>query len=143
LETPGRCKPITLRASLFQFFRFGAVGLFATAIHAAVYAGFVEMSTTPPMLANLWAFICAFAVSFFGHFLWTFRAQMKQSPNRTIVQPLIRFLLVALAGATLNMVFVFLCEQILDVRPVLAVAPMMIITPIFTFVMARQFAFKA
>ncbi|WP_300039428.1 GtrA family protein [uncultured Roseobacter sp.] len=133
---------MTLRASLFQLLRFGAVGLAATVAHASVYSTLVELSATHPAIANLLAFSCAFALSFAGHFLWTFGAKMRARKNLNIRGPLIRFLIVALAGLTLNALFVFLISNILQLRPVYAVFPMIMITPLFTFILSQKFAFR-
>ncbi len=67
---------------------------------------------------------------------------MRARKNLNIRGPLIRFLIVALAGLTLNALFVFLISNILQLRPVYAVFPMIMITPLFTFILSQKFAFR-
>jgi putative flippase GtrA len=125
-----------VRHSIAEMGRFGSVGLAATAVHAGVYAILVSQASAPAQLSNLVAFAIAFVVSFLGHHHFTFQASGRSAGGAAI-----RFLVVALAGFALNAGFVALTTQKLDQPPVVAVLFMLFVTPVFTYVLAKLWAF--
>lgn len=52
---------------------FLVVGASAALVHFLVLVGIVNITATRPALANIFAFLVAFIVSFMGHFYLTFR----------------------------------------------------------------------
>ena len=65
-----------LRAAMvglvLQYGRFAVVGLGATAVHVAVYAGTIELLGLAPLVANALGFAAGVNISFIGHRRWTF-----------------------------------------------------------------------
>jgi putative flippase GtrA len=57
---------------LFQLVRFGLVGVTAAAIHFAIVVGLVQTLAYEPLVANMFAFLVSFQVSYFGHRRFTF-----------------------------------------------------------------------
>src|SRR6266545_1566470 len=55
-----------------QFCRFGIVGLTATLIHYSIVVELVQKISMQPLIANIFAFLIAFQMSYWGHRLWTF-----------------------------------------------------------------------
>lgn len=82
-----------------QLLKFGLIGALATLVHIVIGAILVQ-SGWPPLIANAFAFVTAFFVSFVGHLGYSFA---DQEPDR--ISSLWRCGLVALAG--------FLCNEIL------------------------------
>lgn len=82
---------------LSQMLRFGFVGGLATVLHIIVGLGCIRLGH-PALLANVFAFLTAFAVSFAGHLVYSF-ADQKPSPRRAFW----KFALVAIIG--------FLCNE--------------------------------
>lgn len=83
-------------AEFFTLFRFGIVGVVATAVHMLVALTLLNMFGLPPLPANIIAFSVAFSVSFGGHSLWTFRghgADLKASIARLLAVAIFGFLL--------------------------------------------------
>lgn len=123
-----------------QLSKFASVGVLATAVHAVVYT--VVGGLLEPMAANLIAFFVAFVFSYMGHFLWTFRAQTKGQKMHKALRYQFRFLAVALMGLLLNSVAVWVVTEWLKVDYLIALIPMIFMVPLFTFALAKLWAFK-
>lgn len=126
---------------LQQSIRFGLVGGLATAVHAGSYAASIEVLETSPLLANSAAFVIAFFVSFAGHLQWTFSDYSRSASGHAQLSALARFLVTAIAGFCMNTAAVLLLVGILDANPLMAVLPMITITPISTFLLSRHWVF--
>jgi putative flippase GtrA len=123
-----------------QLSKFASVGVLATAVHAGVYT--VVGGLLEPMLANLIAFLVAFIFSYVGHFLWTFRAQTIGQELHKAVGYQFRFLAVAVMGLLLNSMAVWVVTEWLIVDYLFALIPMIFMVPLFTFALAKFWAFK-
>jgi len=88
----GSAKPVGFR----EVVAFGAVGGTAFLVHFAVVAVAVPLGVAP-LLANVFGFLAAFAVSFVGHARWSFPAD-----GRPVAAALKRFAVVAVSGFVLN-----------------------------------------
>jgi len=126
--------------TLKQVAKFGTVGLFATATHAGVYALCAGLFGIAPLLANLVAFVTAFAISFAGHLQWTFK--QEGSYSRMQVRKVIRFLITALLGLALNSLFTWSINDLLNLHYLWALLPMVALTPAVTFVLSKLWAFR-
>ena len=127
-----------------QIFRFGAVGITATLAHTLIFISTLRLLGWPEQISNLVAFIIALALSWSGHYFWTFRTDGWQTSGgptdgwRTMP----RFVAVALAGYLLNALFVFIIITRLGWPDFYVLPLMLLITPIMTFLLARYWAFK-
>ncbi|WP_416899688.1 MAG: GtrA family protein [Minwuia sp.] len=122
------------RALIAQIGRFGIVGLAATAVHALVYWLLVQFAATEANLANLLAFLTAFAVSWIGHSRWTFGAGGRQR--------LARFTGVALGGYALNALATWIIVDGLVMDPRWPLVFILFVTPAATFAAGRLWAFR-
>lgn len=61
----------------FQLTRYGIVGVVAASVHFAVVVLLVEFAKMQPLVANLFAFLVSFQVSYWGHRSWTFKGTEK------------------------------------------------------------------
>ena len=116
--------------------RFGIVGLIATAVHLVVVWILIEVTTLPTLIANTFAFITAFVVSFSGHYLWTFSNQGRMS------EALIKFLLISLSGFSANS---FILAGLLHVEwfsPSMSSTLAVAAVPVITFFSSRLWGFK-
>ncbi len=123
---------------LQQALRFGLVGLLATGLHVGVFITLIEWAGFTPLLSNLWAWLLAFGLSFFGHFHWTFA---HDASNRTARDALPRFLLVSLFGLGLNSCIVILVVNLADWPYGFAAALMATVVPATLFVISKWWAF--
>ncbi len=114
--------------------RFGVVGIFATAVHAAVFLGLSETAALNALYANWIGFSVAFAVSLVGHSRWTFNTELTS--GRTI-----RFLVTAAIGLAANTGFVYLIVDMLDFRPAMVLPFIVFVTPALVYVVSKFWAF--
>ena len=131
-------RPALLRLGL-QYGRFAIVGLGATAVHVAVYAGTIELLGLGPLVANALGFAIAVNVSFVGHRRWTFGSGPTADARRSLV----RFWLVALLGFALNSGFVQLVTGTLGLHYGWSIPLIAGVTPVLTFTFSKLWAFRA
>ena len=124
-----------------QGFRFGIVGIIATLTHVAIYIALVETTGMHPSFSNMLAFVVAFAVSFMGHFHWTFAAQNSLT-RRLWGRPLLKFVLVALFGFVLNAIAVYVVTDVAHVSYLYATIFMVTVTPVSVFLLSKLWAFS-
>lgn len=123
-----------------QVFRFGLVGMSATATHVLVFAMLIEVAATAPVPANLIAWVVAFIVSFAGHFLWTFKEAREQTGYSAVTR-LPRFLVVSLFGLGLNTTIVYFVER-LGLHYMVSIILMVTLVPATVFVFSKFWAFS-
>lgn len=120
-----------------QLLRFGVVGVSAMAVHMASAVALVELGLAP-LLANVIAFLLAFQVSYFGHRLWTFDAR-AQAHGQTLP----RFFAVALSSFAVNEGLFALLLAYTPLPYWLSLGMVLLAVAAGTFVLSRQWAFKA
>ena len=120
-----------------QFARFAVVGGLATLVHLAVGLGLAEGLGVAPWPANLAAFSTAVFVSYFGNQHWTFGSR-----NRGLGR-LPHFLAIALLGLALNQALVYALVDRLGWRYPAALAVVVTVVPLLSFVLNRTWVFAA
>lgn len=121
-----------------QIFRFIVVGSAAAAVHiGCVYLG-VRSFILAPLWANIFAFLMAFTVSYFGHQYWTFAAAQARFSVSWY-----RFLFIAMMGFVLNEGLLYLLLTAFHLYYLIALPIVLLIVPPFTFVWSKVWAFKA
>lgn len=119
-----------------QIRRFGVVGILATAIHIAV-AYFAEAAgQLSPQLANLFGFLSAFLISYFGHLRYTF--QPLGSSDRYFR----RFLVLSALSFLTSSYVMYVLTDTLGVDFHWALAAIAVIVPSLTFIAAKFWAFS-
>ena len=122
--------------TLRQIFRFGFVGIVATAVHVGVGLGLHEGAGMRPLWANLIAFCCALGVSFLGQTRLTF-------PDATADGgAFARFAVVAVSGLGLNQSIVWLVTSVFASPYWLALAIILCTVPGITFLLLKFWALK-
>lgn len=129
-----------IRAMKGQVAKFGIVGVVTTATHVLVLSGLVELAEMEPILANTVAFLVSFAISFVGHFLWTFGGTDSGRMRRWHAA-LPRFLIVAVLGFLLNSLIVFSIVNVMSLSYRYAIVLIVTVVPVCTFVLSRYWAF--
>ena len=119
-----------------QIFRFGVVGLTATSVHFCTVIFLVQVYALAPLVANIFAFMIAFQVGYFGHRWWTFA--------NTIALHRVAFLklLIVQVGnliANESLFYIFLCYHL--PYPI-ALLIVLTILPFFTFAFSKLWVFK-
>lgn len=130
-------------AELLRIIRFGLVGGLATLVHASVYAGLAGSEIVAPLIANLIAFAVAVSVSFIGHLYWTFHDHAAGYSAAERGRALGRFIVTATIGLGLNSCFVWLVVDVLRLSPLMAVIPMVTLSPAVVYLLGKHWAFSA
>jgi putative flippase GtrA len=121
--------------SVRQAATFGAVGAAATATHVVVALALHQYGGMSPLSANVGGYTAAVLISYFGNSVLTFR---KPAANG---RQFGRFVVVSLAALALNQLLVFLLTETLRLPFAIALVPVVVIVPIFTFVLSKLWAF--
>lgn len=118
-----------------QVFRFGIVGGLSTLLNSVIFVLLVDSMHFRPLVGNLLAFLVAFWVSYFGHFLWTFE---NKSHNH---QKLAKFLITSFIGLAINSGFVWLLMHHWHQSAYVATIPMIFVTPLMIFFINKLWVF--
>jgi putative flippase GtrA len=119
--------------------KFAVVGVLATLTHAAVAGGLLQTGALSAFPANICGFLVAFAVSFSGHYFWSF-SHLRQ--DGTALKSMIRFLLIAVSGFALNSFVLVLWLSLTPWPDLLGLMVSIAIVPALSFLGARLWAFS-
>lgn len=121
--------------AFWQLFRFGVIGTLAAFTQLIGVYGLVDGFHLTPLVANIFAFIIAFQVSYHGHKLWTFASEAKH------LHAMSKFLVVAVLAFLLNegLYSYFLHEFNLNYLITLVIV--LVIVPPITFILSKFWAF--
>lgn len=119
-------------------FWFGVVGCLAMSVHFSLVAWVLVPWGLSPLLANIFGFLIAFIVSYWGHRLKTFQA--SDVPHGSALP---RFFLVALLSFAVNecLYYLLLRYSPLDYRSALLLV--LVAVASLTLLLGRFWAFKA
>lgn len=116
--------------------RFGLIGILSTLVHVSTIWLIFLFTNITPIVANTFAFLTAFSISFTGNYLWTFRS--PGSPLRAIF----RFFFIAINAFLVNtLVLNFLVYKgwFLPLTSAILSASLV---PFITFLASRLWCFK-
>ena len=118
-----------------QGLTFILVGGAATATHAGAALLAQHFMGVTPMIANLIGYSSAVLVSYVGNALLTFGRRLMHGPQ------FMRFMVVSLAGLAISQSLTLLCVNVLRLPYAIALVPIVILVPIFSFVLSKVYAF--
>ena len=134
-ETRHRTSTSGVRDLVRQALRFGTVGLWATGVYLLVVA-VVAAGGAPPQLSNAAGYGVATAVSFLGHFYWTFGKRSNHA------RALVRFLVIAGGGFLLSALVMHAAMIWLRMPFWVALASVVALVPGLSWASSRYWAFK-
>lgn len=120
-----------------QVSRFALVGITALVVHWLVVRLLVPLGLAP-LIANIFGFLVAFNVSYFGHRTLTFKAD-HQRHSRTFP----RFATVAMASFAINEAFYALLLIFTPLRYDIALFIVLGVVAVLTYLLSRFWAFAA
>jgi putative flippase GtrA len=125
---------------LGQVIRFGIAGLISTAIYSAVYLPLSAHVFAPnhAVYAVPFAFAVAVTAGFFLHSAWSFKGHGTRD---TSGKQHAKFMTVQLFGLMLNSAFTWVLTGALHQPNWVPLIPVVLITPIATFALNRQWVF--
>ena len=128
------------KALCVQVARFGMAGGLSACIYSVVYLVSAKGFTRHwAALAVLPAFLAATICGFFLHSLWSFKGHGSRDASG---RQHFRYVIVQGVGLVLNFAFTWLVTNILNAPASAALLPCVILTPMATFVLQRQWVFK-
>ncbi len=116
---------------------FGFFGGLATLVHFAVATTIFRLASGHIFLANLAGFMVAFAVSYLGHYHFTFRS----SASHGAAMP--RFLATALAGLAINNGVLALTVLATGRQSIAGLAVAIVFAAACVYVISRRWAFAS
>ncbi len=126
------------RAAFWQLVRYVGVGGFVTALGAAIYWSSVEYGRVAPLIGNSIAFVIGVVIGYVLHSLVSFRGHgARDDLSRTGT----RFLAVNLIGYALNSLWVWTLVEWLSGPTWWPIVPMVLVTPLATFLLHRFWTF--
>ncbi|CTQ58100.1 MAG: GtrA family protein [Roseibium album] len=127
-----------LKAESAAVGKFAVIGVIATLTHAIVASTLFEAGILSVVPSNVCGFLTAFAVSFSGHYFWSF-SHLRQTG--TALKSMTRFLVVSIAGFALNSTILTLWLTFTSWPELYGLWLAILIVPAFSFVGARLWAF--
>ena len=127
---------MTLRSVLWQWLRFVAVGVSNTLVSWCVYA-MLETVGVPYLLASALAFALGALNSYVLNRRWTFRSHGRRGPE------LLRFGVVQCIGLGLDVTLLAVLTEDVRVHHLIAQAIVFPVASAVTFLLSRQWAFRA
>lgn len=125
-------------SEFFTIFRFGIVGVAATAVHMLVALALLNLFGLPPLPANIIGFSVAFSVSFGGHSFWTFRGH--EAEWKTAIM---RLLIVAIFSFLLNNGTLWLLVEKTPLSDNVSVIFAILVVPPVTYLLNKFWVFRA
>jgi putative flippase GtrA len=123
---------------LGQLVRFGLVGGFVTIIGVTVYWVPATFLGVAPLVSNFLAYAITLAIGYVLHS----RVSFKDHGSRdNVAKRTGRFFVVSLVSLALNSLFVGVLTGLLDGPTWWPVIPMVLVTPLATFYLNRQWVF--
>lgn len=115
--------------------RFGFVGIIATAVHIMTVWILLEETAIAPVTANTLAFLMAFAISFAGNYLWTFRS--PGNPRRAVF----RFFVIAACTFAVNTLLLSILVHQGWFSSVVSAICSAAVVPVISFIASRLWVF--
>ena len=120
-----------------QLVRFGFVGAVAAALHSSLFVLFVHIGMSG-VVANSFAFLCSFSISYAGHSRWTFKTT---NGDRGGFGRFSRFGVTTAIGFMLNTLFAFIIVDTLGMSAWVAAILMVTATPAVVFLLLKLWVF--
>jgi putative flippase GtrA len=124
-----------LAEEFWRLARFSVVGVVATVLHIGVAMTAVAAAGANPTVAAMIGFTAAFAVSYFGHFRFTFAASGRHRDY------LLKFAVSSLASLVLSTGMVWVATAILRIDYKPALFALAVIVPVCNYLVNRFWVF--
>ena len=114
---------------------FGVTGISAAAVHILTVLALVTYMESKPLIANVFAFLLAFNVSFFGHRYFTFA---KLHNQKQLSLP--HFFLVASSAGIINELLYFLLLDYTPLNYLMSLIIVLGLVSVYSFILSRFWA---
>lgn len=114
--------------------RFGATGVFVTALHVVIATLFIHYILHNPSIANGFAFCIATVVSYLMHTKWSFSSDLEG-------KNLLRFIAVSIVGLMLSLLIPFITKS-MGFDYMVGTVAVVIALPITNFVLHNFWTYR-
>ena len=121
---------------------FAMVGASASVVHFLAATLLIEYANTPIWKANIFGFLAALPVSYFGHAFLTFAARRYGRSTEVTSQSALRFATLAATGFIINQSSVLYFAEYLGAPHRIVIAATIIAVAGFLFLASKFWAFK-
>ncbi len=125
-----------VREELGRLFRFGIVGVAATAVYWVVTVTLAQGFGIGAVFASLLGVACSASVSYFGHQIYSFRVEPDHD------RYVLRFILVNGFTLGLNLLLIWLIVDIIHFAPAIGATAVVIVIPCLNYVLNKYFVFQ-
>ncbi len=132
-----RVAPAVDRELAGQVLRYGLTGMALAALYAAIYGLLATRLGLPAQAAIACGFAVTLVVGYELHSRWSFRGHGQREAGWSWG----KFLAVNFAGYLLNCLWVWLIVGQLGRPVVQSIIPIVMLTPVFTFILNRRWTF--
>ncbi len=117
-------------------FRFGVVGVIATALHVSIGLALYNILDVSALWANFIAFCLSFSVSYAGNYGWTYKSTAAHRSS------LPRFFVATMLALALNQGIVFVVTDLLQGSYPVALVLVVTLVPPVSYVLGRFWVFR-
>lgn len=117
---------------------FILVGSTAALVHFLTVILLVEKAGMAPLVANVAGWLCAFGVSYGGHYLLTFADH-----GAPVIQSALRFFLLSASGFAVNESAYAILLRASPVHYAILLAVILVCVAVLTYLLSRHWAFAA
>jgi putative flippase GtrA len=121
-----------------QIIRFGITGSLLTSLTSGGYWAMAELANIDPNLSLAIAFTLTSALGFIIHSRWSFADQLRVENTSVRIS---KFFITNAIGFLSNQFLVWLFVKQLEGETWWAIPPMIIVTPVLTFILHRKWVF--
>lgn len=121
-----------------QIINFIIIGVLASITNFIIVWILVHLEFCKPLIANFFAYLIAFNVSYFGHRLLTFSTTTESHKSA-----IIKFFINVLIGLIINEAVYYFFLHILHLQYLLALFITMGLVAVYTFIVSKFLVFKA
>lgn len=131
-----RLLPPFLRDHLPDFIKYGVIGVGGTLLQTGTLLLYVEKGHGSPLVGSTLGFVLSLLFSYAANARWTF----KQSKRSASV--LVKYTVVSLAGLLLNLLILYLFDQVFGWWYVYGQITSIVLVPIHNFILNKAWAFR-
>ena len=121
-----------------QITNFIIIGILASITNFVIVWAIVHLEVAKPLIANLFAYLIAFNVSYFGHRLLTFSQTTESHKSAAI-----KFFINVIIGLIINETVYYILLHIVGLQYLLALFITMGLVAVYTFIVSKFLVFKA
>lgn len=128
--------PSIIRNNLFDFIKYGVIGVFGTLLQTGTLFLVVEKGHGDPLLGATLGFILSLIFSYAANSRWTFKESERSK------SALVKYTIVCCGGLVLNLLIIYLFDRVLGWWYGYGQITAIVLVPIHNFILNKVWAFR-